>query len=89
MQRLNPVASSRDRQVVAYRVSVCQVVHRNGLRFVPTPEPGDFEVAELLASIARRITREPYRPDRPPSNKAELKQALRAEFEQQHAAGGA
>jgi hypothetical protein len=28
-----------------------------GLRFVPNPEPSDVEVAKLLASISRRITR--------------------------------
>ena len=28
-----------------------------GLRFVPNPEPTDLEVAKLLASISRRITR--------------------------------
>jgi hypothetical protein len=28
-----------------------------GLRFVPNPEPSDLEVAKLLASISRRITR--------------------------------
>ena len=30
---------------------------RGGLRFVPNPEPTDLEVADLLASISRRITR--------------------------------
>jgi hypothetical protein len=29
---------------------------RGGLRFVPNPEPTDLEVAELLASVSRRIT---------------------------------
>src|SRR5262249_48773736 len=28
-----------------------------GLRFVPSPEPTDLEVAKLLATISRRITR--------------------------------